>query len=93
MNTGGNINTCLEPLVIEFWSGVHALGEKRIRCALLCVSCDSSAGRKTCGFLSHSGCTKCKVFSGGVGQRIILGLRWTYHSNEMHCVDALKSLY
>ena len=67
------VNTYLEPLVndlMEFLSGVrlyvNVCGETNVRCALLCVACDSPAGRKACGFLGHTanlGCTKCtKVF-------------------------------
>ena len=78
----GTINTYLEPLVNDlmgFWNGiplyVQGIGGKRVRCALVCVSCDSPAGRKACGFLGHCanfGCTKCKkVFSGGMGQQLI----------------------
>ncbi len=44
---------------------------KKIRCALMCVSCDIPAGRKICGFLGHSarlGCSRClKEFPGTVG--------------------------
>ena len=66
------VNTYLEPLVLELWRGVllnvNSSGETNVRCALLCVACDSPAGRKACGFLAHSanlGCTKCRhVFSG-----------------------------
>ena len=72
------VNTYLEPLVkdlLDFWKGVplnvNGVGYKNIRCALLCVACDSPAGRKACGFLGHSaklGCTKClKEFPGCVG--------------------------
>ena len=73
--------------------------KKNICCALLCVSCDSPAGRKACGFLSHSahfGCTKCKkVFAGGVGQKDYSGFdrhNWVYRCNDMHRSDALSLL-
>ena len=72
------VNTYLVLLVndlLELWRGVllnvNGSGETNVRCALLCVACDSPAGRKACGFLAHSanlGCTKCMhVFSGSVG--------------------------
>lgn len=76
-----DINSILQPLVIElkkFWRGIalqvstkDGMQERTIRCALLCVACDLPAGRKVCGFLSHSaakGCSKCrKKFPGTVG--------------------------
>ena len=103
----GTINSYLEPLVndlLEFWNGVSlyvkGIGEKTVRCALLCVSCDSPAGRKACGFLSHSahfGCTKCKkVFAGGVGQKDYSGFdrhNWVYRCNNLHRSDALGLLH
>lgn len=69
----------MEPYVndlLKLWDGVElnipALKcKKKIRCALLSVSCDLPAGRKVGGFLSHNahlGCSRClKKFSGGVG--------------------------
>ena len=101
------VNTYIEPLVndlLQFWDGiplyVYGAGEKIVRCALLCVSCDSPASRKTCGFLSHSanlGCTKCKkVFFGAVGQKNYSGFdrtNWVYRSNDNHRSDALKLLH
>lgn len=101
------VNTYLEPLVndlLKFWSGVplyvHGLGERCVRCALLCVSCDSPAGRKACGFLSHSanlGCTKCKkVFPGAVGFKKYSGFnkeQWIPRSNGNHREYALKLLH
>ena len=66
----GDLNSFLHPLVNELqelWVGVamdcHMNTVKKIRGALLCVACDLPAGRKVCGFLSHSaryGCSKCK---------------------------------
>lgn len=71
-----DINTFLQPLIDElllFWNGSGVSMkiavpsgsniEKKVKCALLCVSCDLPAIRKTCGFLSYSaalGCSKCK---------------------------------
>ena len=57
-----DINTFLQPLVADFiklWRGVDiriaSLNcTKKIRCALMCVSCDIPAGRKICGFLVDS---------------------------------------
>ena len=99
--------TYLEPLVndlLELWSGVplyvQGIGERTVRCALLCVLCDSPAGRKACGFLAHSanfGCTKCKkIFTGGVGQKDYSGFdrqNWVDRSKDMHCSDAQGLLH
>lgn len=97
-----NINSFLQPLVAElkdFWHGVtlnvrRGMGgseQALVRCALLCVSCDLPAGRKVCGFLSHSaakGCSKCsKVFSGGVSNMCYAGFDrslWTPRTNTLH---------
>lgn len=62
-NEPRDINTFLEPLVtdlLQLWTGVDFSiysqnARKTIRSALLCVACDFSAGRKTCGFLSFNG--------------------------------------
>ena len=51
--------------LLQLWRGTEILlpiGKVRVRSALLCVSCDSPAMRKTAGFLSHTaekGCFKC----------------------------------
>ena len=100
-----DINTFLQALVKElqdFWhgipltvqSGVSASEQVLIRCALLCVACDIPAGRKVCGFLSHSaakGCSKCsKVFSGGVSSMCYAGFdrsHWTPRTNVSHRKD------
>ena len=101
------INTFLQPMVddlLEFWDGVTLnfpeKGNKCVRCALLCMSCDLPAGRKTCGFLGHTAhlcCAKCnKVFTGGFGQSNYSGFdrkNWTWRSNESHRSDALKLLH
>ena len=58
-----NINSFMEPLVnelLELLSGnelsIHGCTSKqRVRCALLCVSCDLPAGRKVCGSLTMHG--------------------------------------
>ena len=86
------------PLIEElllFWKGVIALpsgiGERSLKCALLCVSCDLPAARKTCGFLSHSatlGCSKClKKFAGSVGSMNYSGFNcsaWPARTNISH---------
>ena len=101
------VNTYLEPLVndlMEFWSGVrlyvNGCGETIVRCALLCVACDSPAGRKACGFLGHTanlGCTKCtKVFSGPVGFKKYSGFEkseWIPRTNETHRANSLSLLH
>ena len=102
-----NINSFLEPLVtelLEFWSGkelcVYGTGTKqKVRCALLCVSCDLPAGRKVCGFVSYNaryGCSKClKSFSGGVGSMNFSGFdrsTWRPRTREAHVAAISKIL-
>ena len=101
------VNTYLEPLVkdlLDFWKGVplnvNGVGDKNIRCALLCVACDSPAGRKACGFLGHSaklGCTKClKEFPGCVGFKKYSGFdrsHWKPRTNAIHRTNALSLLH
>ena len=64
------VNTYLSPLVselLDFSKGVElsvpgSNVKEKFRFAILGVSCDLPAARKTCGFLSHSaslGCSKC----------------------------------
>ena len=100
----GNMNSFLSPLVKELqklWNGIeidcHPNTIKTIRSALLCVACDLPAGRKVCGFLSHSatyGCSKCKKeFPGGVGNKDYSGFdsdNWPMRTGEAHRRDALK---
>lgn len=65
-----SINSYLKPLVndlMKLWDGIsiiHPLSGSQIfiRGALIGVACDTPAGRKVCGFSSHSamlGCSKC----------------------------------
>ena len=69
------MNSYLSPLVsdlLQLWTGVPLpTSHQLIRAALLAVSCDLPAGRKVCGFLSHSanlGCSHCYCsFSEGFG--------------------------
>ena len=98
-----DIDTFLQPLVSELkdlWQGVTLnvrtavtnTEQALVRCALLCVACDLPAGRKVCGFVSHSaakGCSKCKiVFSGGsVVCTCYAGFDrslWTLRTNTLH---------
>lgn len=64
------VNSYLKPLVsslLDLWSGVllsvpSSNSKATFRCALLGVSCDLPAGRKTCGLTSYSanlGCSRC----------------------------------
>jgi hypothetical protein len=71
-----------------------------VRCALLCVSCDIPAARKTLGFLSHSaalGCSKClKKFPGSVGGMNYSGFEWpkrtiTTHRENVKKINACKT--
>ena len=82
-----DINPYLQPLVNEllvFWKGQQMevrrgsdVAMETVRCALLCVTCDTPAGRKVCGFLGHTarlGCFKClKPFPGSIRTRIFSG--------------------
>ena len=94
-----NINQYLSPFVtelLELFTGIEMFVygssiRKVVRCLLLGVACDMPAGRKVCGFLSHSallGCTKCyKVFSGGVGNKDYSGFcrnTWKARTNSDH---------
>ena len=93
-----DINTLLDPLVdelINLWEGVTMEinnGVKEVvRCALLCCACDLPAGRKVCGFLSHSaslGCSKClKSFKGTVGNMDYSGFErrsWPIRTDTTH---------
>ena len=91
----------MEPLVEELedlWKGVRFCVNSRVihspivgRCALLCVACDLPAGRKLCGFLSHSaklGCSKClKQFPGAVGSVNYSGFDracWPLRTDSVH---------
>ena len=68
-----------------------------MRCALLCASCDIPAGRKACGFLSHSakrGCSRAKVFGGTFGDIDYSGFDrslW-YARSAAHHRDVIKKL-
>ena len=90
----------MEPLVEELedlWKGVRLCVNLRVidsiivRCALLCVACDLPAGRKLCGFLSHSaklGCSKClKQFPGVAGSVNYSGFDracWPLRTDAVH---------
>lgn len=64
-----HINAYLKPLVdelLDLWNGCFiqttASRIEPVRCALMHVSCDLPATRKTCGFMSYTsvqGCSKC----------------------------------
>ena len=101
-----DINSFLTPLVSElkeFWGGVqinvHSMGQKIIRCALLCIACDLPAGRKVCGFLSHNahlGCSRCwKKFSGSIGSMDFAGFdreNWRARTGTEHRMLATRLL-
>ena len=92
----------MEPLVEELedlWEGVSLSVNSRVcpssiimvQCALLCVACDLPAGRKLCGFLSHSAkcsCSKClKLFTGIPGSMNNNGFdraAWPVRTNTEH---------
>ena len=96
------MNTYLTPLVADLlalWDGISFStsnnGTQVIRCALLCIGCDLPAGRKACGFLSHSanlGCSKCySNFGTGIfGKQNYSGFdrsKWALRTNEEHRSD------
>ena len=98
-----DINSYLKPLVAELqdlWKGVSmnvchdGSNHRLVRCALLCVSCDIPAGRKSCLFLSHSakrGCSRCtKVFGGTFNYSGFDGSRWRSRSSDHR--DVIKKL-
>ena len=69
-----------------------------VRAALIAVSCDLPAGRKVCGFLSHSanlGCSRCYAsFSEGFSRRNYANLNrssWQLRTCNRHRAD-VKSL-
>jgi hypothetical protein len=94
-----DINQYLRPLVkelMQYFTGVpmKIYGKKDthiVRCLLIGVPCDMPAGRKACGFLSHSailGCTRCfKEFPGSVGCKDYSGFNrnaWKLRTNTDH---------
>lgn len=105
----GSVNEYIKPLVNdlkEFWNGVelnvctNGITQKRkVRCALLCCSCDLPAGRKLCGFMGHSahmGCSKCKKYFPSIeGEKKLdySGFQrneWTPRTNDGHRKDVLQ---
>lgn len=102
------INSYLAPLVQdlkEFWAGVNLYisttsCHSKVRCALICCSCDLPAGRKVCGFLSHNaalGCSKCKKYFPAMGEysinRNYSGFdrsEWQLRTNQAHREDVQK---
>ena len=92
------MNSYLSRLVsdlLQLWTGVLLpTSHQLIRAALLAVSCGLPAGRKVCGFLSHSanlGCSRCYCpFSEGFGSRNYSDFErasWQLRSNERHRSD------
>ena len=99
------INSYLEPLVEELhklWKGVdmHCEGKRMlVKAALICVSCDTPAARKTGGFLGHAatkGCFKCfKSFpTSNFAEKPNYGgfdrSTWRPRTNDTHHSAALK---
>ena len=100
-----DINPFLEPLIeelVKLWKGVNASLIDRsvtLKAALLCVSCDSPAMRKTTGFVAHNarkGCFKClKSFpTSQFGEKSDYSgfdrSKWTYRTNLTFKRAALK---
>ena len=96
------INTYLAPLVselLQLWRGLSfnvygSTAQQIVRVALLVVACDLPAGRKVCGFLSHSanlGCSRCYcTFAQGFGCRDYSNFDrdlWELRTNERHRKD------
>ena len=78
------VNSYLASLVQdlkEFWIGINmyvvrSSCHSKVRCKIICCSCDLPAGRKVCGFLGHNvalGCSKCKKHFPSLGE---------YHMNR-----------
>ena len=102
------VNSYLSPLVselLDLWSGVllnipGSNSKATFRCALLGVSCDLPAGRKTCGLTSYSsnlGCSRCYYnFFPGSGQTDYGGnfdrSSWRPRTNEQHRADVRRTL-
>lgn len=102
------VNSYLAPLVKdlkEFWIGtdlyITTTGcHSKVRCAVICCSCDLPAGRKVCGFLAHSaalGCSKCKKRFSAIGEcsitRDYSGFErsdWELRTNFSHREDVQK---
>ena len=100
------VNSYIKPLVndlLQFWNGVELIvqsttaAKKKVRCAIICCSCDLPAGRKLCGFLGHSahlGCSKCKKeFVSGQHGLDYSGFNretWVPRTNEEHRKDVEK---
>ena len=96
------INTYLYPLVLELldlWNGIAVQVDGctvDIRAALLGVACDIPAGRKVCGFLSHSAhlgcsCCFCDFIKDSDDQYSKFERdRWEMRTNERHRADVIK---
>ena len=99
------INSFLEPLVEDLqllWKGISmncGKDNRLVKAALICVSCDTPAARKTGGFVGHSslkGCFKClKSFvTSQFGDKPDYGgfdrSSWPIRTNEKHKAAALK---
>ena len=89
--------------LLELWRGKqlsipNSNTKVTFRCALLGVSCDLPAARKTCGFLSHSaklGCSKCYYeFFDGTRKADYGGSfnkeSWQTRTNARHRADIQK---
>ena len=100
------LNSYIDQLVsdlLEFWNGVELnvnvgshTQQRKVRCAIICCSCDLPAGRKLCGFLSYNarlGYSKCKKeFSSTVfGNQDFSGFNrgaWTPRTNAIHRTES-----
>ena len=101
------VNPYLNPLVqdlLDLWDGIELevcsgshIERKLVRGALICCSCDLPAGRKLCGFLSHSahfGCSKCKKYfpsaERGLDYSGFERESWIDRTNQSHREDVAK---
>ena len=93
--------TSLVPVLLRLWDDINVTIEDNqsefIQCALVCVGCDLPAGRKLCGFLSHSanlGCSRCYAeFSRGFGCQDYSGFdrtKWEFRTNRKNVATILK---
>ena len=84
-------------MTVKNLSGVAS--EVMVLGAILCVACDLPAGRKLCGFLSHSarlGCSRCyKEFPGNASDRDYSGFdrtEWVLRTNHQHREDVKETI-
>ena len=101
-----HINSFVDPMVeklLSLWSGIYVndpfipTSSLFVRAALVCLSADIPAGRKTGGFLGHTarmGCTKCNKEFPCDGFEEPTGFKWEEwvpRLNSEHRTHAMKT--